>query len=250
MQIIIDNRVVHYQQAGSGRVVLLLHGWGDSLSTFKHLQAELSKGYAVTSIDLPGFGQSQPPDCAWGLRDYAVFLKQFLAKIGVADIYAVIGHSNGGAIAIEAIGSGNLRCERLVLLASSGVRNTDTGKKQLLKFATKLGKGTTAVLPRSARSVIRRKLYRTVGSDMLVAEHMTATFKKIISEDIQNTATQITTPSLLIYGANDTATPTTYGKALHEKIHGSKLVVLKDSGHFVHHDQTAEVQQAIIEFLG
>src|SRR5688572_7545347 len=102
MQVIIDTLLTNYESTGTGKVVLLLHGWGDSHETFARLASALAENYQVVRLDLPGFGKTEPPKEPWNLNNYARFLKEFLKKLNLVP-YAVIGHSNGGALAIHAI---------------------------------------------------------------------------------------------------------------------------------------------------
>ncbi len=87
MQVLIDDLVVHYERIGSGLVLILVHGWADSLSGFYEMQRSLGKDYDVIALDLPGFGQSSQPSKAWTLNDYAKCLSKFSVKLKV-DTYA------------------------------------------------------------------------------------------------------------------------------------------------------------------
>src|SRR5687767_7106943 len=114
MQVIVDSLLTHYEVHGKGRPVLLLHGWGDSAAGLQKLQAALARKHRVIALDLPGFGGTQPPENAWGLDDYAYFVDHFLAKTDTKQLKALIGHSNGGAIAIRGMARGWLSADRLV----------------------------------------------------------------------------------------------------------------------------------------
>jgi pimeloyl-ACP methyl ester carboxylesterase len=96
---------------------------------------------------------------------------------------------------------------------------------------------------------LREKTYTAVGSDMLVVEEMQDTFKKIVADDVRHDAAVITTPTLLIYGDQDHATPPRYGQLLHNAIPGSRLETLSGAGHFVHHDKEDQVEALVMEFL-
>ncbi|HUC87955.1 MAG TPA: alpha/beta hydrolase, partial [Candidatus Binatia bacterium] len=159
------------------------------------------------------------------------------------------GHSNGGAIAIRGLATGNLTAERLVLLASSGIRGTYNGRTKAIRFVTKLGKVVTAPLPASAKKRLRQQVYTTVGSDMLVAEHLQETFKKIITDDVRNDASKLKLPTLLIYGDKDSQAPISYGETFHKLISGSIFKVIPGAGHFVFLEKPKEVIQLMEEFL-
>jgi pimeloyl-ACP methyl ester carboxylesterase len=249
MQVIVDDLLVDYARSGSGQVVLLLHGWGDRVFGLQTLQQALEKQFDVIIPDLPGFGGSQTPAEVWGLDDYAAFLAAFLKKIGVKNVYALIGHSNGGAIAVRGLANKQLAADRLVLLASAGIRGTYKGRVKAVRYITKLGKMLVTPLPSGVKKKLRQKVYKTVGSDMLVAEQLQETFKKIITDDIKADAAKLSLPALLIYGNDDTQTPVSYGETLHGLIKGSKFEIIPGAGHFVHLEKHQEVMQLIKGFL-
>jgi pimeloyl-ACP methyl ester carboxylesterase len=248
MQVLINDLVLRYERIGNGPVVLLVHGWGDSLSSFYEIQRSLSKEYDVIAVDLPGFGQSSQPPKPWTLNDYSKCLEELLIKLKV-QTYALIGHSNGGAILITGLANNNLSANKLILLASAGIRDTDKTKKQALKVVAKSGKAITSVLPSSMKKNIRQKFYGRIGSDLLISPGMEETFKLVVGQDVQNDATKLDIPTLLIYGKNDQSTPVDYGKLLSSKIKGSQLKILDNAEHFVHTDQPHQVEKLIKEFL-
>jgi pimeloyl-ACP methyl ester carboxylesterase len=249
MQVVVESLLTHYETEGTGKLVLLLHGWGDSAAGLKGLQHALAKTYQVIAVDLPGFGNTEAPKGVWGLDEYAAFTGAFLQKIAAAPAYAIAGHSNGGAIAIRGLATGSLQADKLILLASAGVRGTYKGRVKILRYITKAGKALTMPLPKSIKKKIQKKVYKTVGSDMLVAEHLQETFKKVVTDDVRANAGQLTQPTLLIYGEKDESTPLWYGETYHELIPVSTLEVLPGAGHFVHLDRPTEVVKAIEGFL-
>lgn len=248
MQIVVNQLLTRYELSGKGRLVLVLHGWGDSLDGLAEVRRSLAAHYRVLAVDLPGFGQTQPPFTAWDLDDYAGFVRDFLAKLEVGRLYAVIGHSNGGALAIRAVGEGVIKPEKLVLLAASGIRQPHSARRLLLKTIAKAGNAATFWLPERYRQVLRRSLYGAAGSDMLVAPHLQETFKRTVRQDVQADAAAITLPTLLLYAENDRAVPPADGRRYHQLIKHSSLRLLP-GGHFIHLDNPADTLQAIREFL-
>lgn len=251
MQVIVDSLLTQYTHEGQGKkTILFLHGWADTAKTFVQLRAELSKEYTVIALDLPGFGGSQAPPKAWGLDEYATFVDHFLDKIRHKP-YAIVGHSNGGAIALKSLANGQLTASKVVLIASAGVRSTggQHAHRYVWNVVAKVGKLATVVLPKRVRSKLRSRLYTAAGSDMLVAEHMQDTFKKVVSEDIQSIAERVTVPVLLIYGDQDTATPPAYAHAFAQKLPNATLEIFHGAGHFVHQEQSYGVAQKIKDFL-
>lgn len=248
MNIIVNDLLVNYTRQGKGPVILMLHGWGDRLQTFDKVTALLEGSYEIIRLDLAGFGASQSPTGPWGLDEYADQVAAFLKKVNVKP-FAVLGHSNGGAIAIRAISSGKLNTDKLILLASAGIRSPAKGRKAAWRVVTKVGKTATMVLPRSAQSRLRSRLYASIGSDLLVVPGMEASFKRVTSQDIQSDARKITHPTLIMNGEHDTATPPDFAQKFHELIKDSKLVMLSGADHFLHQVFADEVTGTIKEFL-
>lgn len=250
MQAVVDGLLTTYQKGGTKKpTILMLHGWGDDHRTFAKLQTELTKTHTVISVDLPGFGTTQVPSQAWDLSNYAQFVAEFLRKLNIANLAAVVAHSNGAAVAIYGLAHDVFTADKLVLLGAAGIRDRQKGRRLIIKVIAKTGKVATIWLPAHHRKKLQKKLYGTVGSDMLVVPQLQETFKKTTRQDVQAEAKQLSIPTLLIYGGKDTATPPLYGEIYHNLIDGSTLEVIEGASHFVHHDEPAKVLNAIEEFL-
>lgn len=249
MQVIVDNILTSYKKYGSGKkVILCLHGWGDSTEGFASLEKFSLDKYTTILLDLPGFGGSGRPPQDWGLPEYGRFVGKFLQKIDLAP-GAVIGHSNGGAIAIFAIGTEIIAPEKLILIASSGVRTSTSLKKTLHMILAKIAKMLIFFLPKRTQRTIKKKLYTKIGSDYMVIEDMQEIFKRIVSRDILEDAERVKTPTLLIYGSNDFVTPLWQAKKIAGAIKNSKLEVIEGAEHFPHKDQPEKIKNLIEEFL-
>lgn len=241
--------MTNYTLTGKGKLILLLHGWGDSTAGLAELTKALNKNFRVLAVDLPGFGATQVPKETWDLDNYSEFLKELLKKLELDQPYTVIGHSNGGALAIRALSLKELQPKKLVLLAASGIRNNKQSKMLILKIIAKTGNIATIWMPERYRQSLRKSLYDTAGSDMLVAPQLEETFKKTVKQDVQADAKQIKVPTLLIYGADDQAVPAEYGLKFNNLIAGSQVVIIPNAGHFVHKDASQKVTEQIEDFL-
>lgn len=256
MQIIVDNILVNYQVSGSGsKIILLLHGWGSNSTAFSALSSELSKKYKIVALDLPGMGQSQLPPTAWNLDDYKNFVTSFLAKLNINKVYSIIGHSNGGSLAIKMAADKNLaanfKLSKLVLIGSAGIRYKQKLKKQIFKLIAKLGKGGLSILPlpASAKLKLKKKLYQAAGSEALDNPELEQTFRLVVGEDISPQAAKLKLPTLLIYGKQDADTPVEYGQILSSLIENSKLEVVEGGGHYIFLDQPKITLNLIEDFL-
>lgn len=110
---------VRYRVGGDGPPVLLLHGIARSLEDWTE-QHELLEGFRVYSVDLPGFGGSDPLPGRAALPPYAEHLRAFLDAVDERRPVHVIGNSLGGAVAMLLALRHPDRVRSLVLVASAG----------------------------------------------------------------------------------------------------------------------------------
>jgi pimeloyl-ACP methyl ester carboxylesterase len=248
MQCIVDNRMVGYDLAGKGKVIVLLHGWGANRKSLAPLMTRLSQPYTVLALDVPGFGESEKPVTDWDIGEYADWVQSALRKLDIKNVYALIGHSNGGAIAIK-LASNGFTLQKLVLLGSAGIRKHNSGKKLFYKAISKTGKLATLAFPAKLKTKVRDRWYKQIGSELYHAPGMEETFKKVTSEDMLVDAAMISVPTLLIYGSNDEATPPLYGRMYHEAIEGSELDIVEGVGHYSFVDKPDVVCRRVEDFL-
>lgn len=248
MRCIVDGLAVEYEDIGTGKAAVILHGWKDNLHTFDDIASALSGSFRIIRMDLPGFGGSDAPHGDWTLNDYVQFVKDFLEKVHIKpDIY--IGHSFGGRITIKGVATGALSAKKIVLISSAGIARRKTFKNFILAVLAKVGRAVTSIPPISFwKQKVRRRLYEAIGSDYFQAGNLGGTFLNIIKEDLSALAKTITIPTLIIWGSKDGATPPGDGERLHQYISDSKLHVVGGAGHFVHQERPKEVAKLIREF--
>lgn len=246
MNVIVDGLMTSYQKTGKGETLLLIHGWGDSAKTFSALADQLKGSYQIVALDLPGFGGSQTPTELWGTAAFADFTRHFIKKLGLKPL-AVVGHSFGGAVAIELAGNRPF-FKDLILLASAGVRNKKSLKSAASKVGAKTAKPLLLIIPRDKRDRLKRKVYDSIGSDALLLPHMEAIYRRIVAEDMRPAANQINIPTLLIYGSSDKATPIKDGHILNRAIRNSRLEIIM-AGHFLHQEEPERIASLIRDFL-
>ena len=109
-----------YVRAGSGPVVLLLHGLGCDHTTWDSVIESLSRRYTVIAPDLLGHGESDKPRADYSVGGYANGMRDLLTVLGI-DKVTVIGHSFGGGVAMQFAYQFPERTERLMLVSSGGL---------------------------------------------------------------------------------------------------------------------------------
>lgn len=251
MQIMVNGQLVQYKDEGKGAVIVLLHGWGANLGSFDGIAGYLSKKFRVIRIDFPGFGGSPKPADSWGVGEYAVLTAGVLAKLEIAHVYVIGGHSFGGRVIIKGVATKVLSADKLILIDTAGVRPAASAKKSVLQVVAKSGKLVTS-LPglKKLQPALRKKLYAAAGTtDYLEAEAMQKIFLNTINEDLLPLVSHITQPALLIWGENDTETPVADAYMMMNELSDGELLVVPDAGHFVYLDDPKAVQKAIEAFV-
>lgn len=240
-----------------GPPLLLLHGWGSSAEQMRAAAAGLEARFRVHNLDLPGHGRTPPPPEPWGVPEYAAFVADFLRGRGLAPL-PVIGHSNGGRIALFMASDERYAdlFSRLVLISPSGVRPQRPPSYYLKTAWVRLLKAPFALVPEPLRGRGLDWLRSTVfwqlaaSSDYQQAEGvMRETFVKTVTHHLDGRLARIRVPVLLLWGEHDTAVSRRQMEVLEREIPGAGLVVLEGAGHYGYLDEPATYQAAVEHFL-
>ena len=113
---------VAYRDEGTGEALLLIHGMAGSSDTWRAVMPRLAKNYRVIAPDLLGHGASAKPRGDYSLGAFAVWLRDLLDELGIAQA-TIIGQSLGGGVAMQFVYQHPDYCRRLVLIASGGPRS-------------------------------------------------------------------------------------------------------------------------------
>ncbi|HEV7943706.1 MAG TPA: alpha/beta fold hydrolase [Solirubrobacteraceae bacterium] len=247
----IDGLRVRHMREGAGSPVVVLHGWGASIETVASIVQVLRRIVEVHALDLPGFGESEAPHTPWGVDDYRRFLARFMDAVGVQSPAALIGHSNGGRVAIAMAASEPERVSRMILIDSAGIRPKRTFTYHRKVAMAKVGKHAARRLGAPGRKLRDLLVGRAASADYAAASpQMRPTFVKLVNSDLRELMPQVKAPTLLIWGDGDTATPLADAHLMERLIPDAGLVVLEGAGHFSYLDQPAKFARIAQHFIG
>jgi pimeloyl-ACP methyl ester carboxylesterase len=235
---------------GTGTPLLLLHGWGATKELMAPVAQRL-RGYRIVVPDLPGFGATPMPPQPWGVDAYAQWVLALLDRLGIERAH-VVGHSNGGRIAIALAAAHPGRVHRLVLTDSAGIRPHHGPRYHLRVRTFKLMRSSSRWqwLPASTRGSAQRRAAQGGSADYRAASgSMRATMVRLVNEDLRSRCATLTASTLLIWGDRDAETPLRDARAMERLIPDAGLVVFEGCGHFAYAEQPDRFCRIVDVFL-
>lgn len=251
-EIEIDGLQLHYDDTGKpeGNPVVLMHGWGCDHSTVKSIASILEPGMRVLNLDLPGHGKTPEPPEIWGVEEYTRLVENFITKLGLKKV-TLIGHSFGGRISIL-LSSRNDNVRKVVLVDAAGVK-----PKHKIDWYVKVYfyKTLKHVVPfilgrKQGQKVLEAYRKKSGSADYRNASPvMRAILSKCVNEDLKHVMPQIKAPVLLIWGADDTATPLSDAKTMERLMPDAGLVSFDGCGHYSFLDNPGGFRAVMREFF-
>jgi pimeloyl-ACP methyl ester carboxylesterase len=264
----IDGRRVRYVEAGSGEPVLLLHGYPQSLSCWRHQLPALAAGHRVIAADWPGFGHSDPPPDVPSYDNEIERVERLSAHFGL-DRFNLIAHDYGGFVGLGYVLRHPDRVMRLALL---NTRAHGVFRPWFYRFS----KGQHLMATHTARPARRLPLgamhrlalrrYRERGcfDEELLAEYLgwmdtpagrrtfVEFFKHYHVPQIPWLATgleRITCPTAIVWGDADAYIPFATARELADRIPGATLTRLRGADHYVMEERPDQVTSALTALL-
>jgi 2-hydroxy-6-oxonona-2,4-dienedioate hydrolase len=248
---------IHYLEAGSGPVVMLLHGLGGDVSNWAQNIGPLSQKYRVIVPDQIGFGKSDKPLINYRVATLVDFLDGFYKQVGVTRA-SLVGNSLGGwTVAAYALAHPE-KVDRLVLVDAAGFAVTGDLDPRVLNG---LNPSTRDAVKQVMGLVFYNKqMFESEAAvDAFFARKMAAgdgyTIQRFIDsitrgEDVLDKRLgAIKQPTLIVWGREDGLTPLAMGERFNKEIAGSQLLVIEKCGHVPQLEKSAEFNAALMKFL-
>lgn len=263
---------VAYRQAGSGPVLVMIHGIAGSSGTWVPVMPLLAERYTVIAPDLLGHGESAKPRGDYSLGAYASGIRDLLGVLG-HERATVVGHSLGGGIAMQFAYQFPQMAERLVLIGSGGLGKEVSPLLRALSLP-----GTEFLLP----VVLAPQIHDVVGSLGRVLGRFGLRSDPLLGE-VWNSWTRLTdvraqrafihtiravidvagqrvsardrlylaheVPTLIIWGDRDQVIPVAHAHVAHELMPGSRLEIVEGAGHFLPIERPELLDRLLRDFL-
>jgi pimeloyl-ACP methyl ester carboxylesterase len=267
----LHGRDVSYAEAGTGPVVLLIHGMAGNCENWRAVIEPLARHHTIIAPDLAGHGGSAPGAGDYSLGAFAAGLRDLLLTLG-HDRATLVGHSLGGGIAMQFSYQFPEYTERLVLVSSGGLGAEVSpvlraaalpGADLFIAATARAASGVGATVGRGLEAVGLRpnpdiaEVARGYAS--LADRHRRAAFlatlRSVISRRGQSVAAAdrlylaAGIPVLIMWGARDPIIPVGHGENAHDVITGSRLEIFDGVGHLPQLEAPARFVAVLERFL-
>jgi pimeloyl-ACP methyl ester carboxylesterase len=261
---------LHYEDQGTGKPVVLIHGWPLSGRSWeKQVPALLEAGCRVITYDRRGFGDSSKPSFGYDYDTFAEDLHSLMTELDLRDV-TLVGFSMGGGEVARYIGTyGTERVSKAVFMAAVPpflVKTPDNptgvdaavfdGIKQaiaadrpafLSKFLADFYSLDSLRGTRISDEVVRLSWNVAAGA----SPKGTLDCVSAWVTDFRNDLRRIDVPTLVIHGDDDRILPlAATGTPTQQTVKGSQLIVIKGGPHGLNWTHAEEVNRELLKFVG
>jgi len=250
---------IAYDIAGSGPLVVFLHGIGGNRSNWEGQIAYFAARFCAVAWDARGYGASEDPPQTLKFSDYTDDLVRLLDHLGGQRGH-LVGLSMGGMILQDFYGRYADRVATLALVDTSvgfGSVSEEVRRDFLARRLDPLERGlmpadiapgvVEVLMAKSATAVARQRM-RTSIEALRVAPYKQA-LHAIITTDFRAILPHINVPTLVIVGDEDVVTPPPEAEFLARNIPGAKLVTIPGAGHLTNIEKPEAFNAALEAFL-
>lgn len=255
-----DGLLYVYLEGGSGAPLMLLHGFGANKDNFTWVARHLTHRCRLIIPDHIGFGESSRPQNAdYSPTAQAKRLRAFAHALGIDRLH-LGGSSMGGQIAMTYAALFPGEVESLWLLDPAGVWSApktafqtvyaETGRNTLMaknvdEYAAVLK--TVMLDPPFIPRPIMNVLARERISNYALEERI---FQQIATDSVENRASHISIPTLIVWGENDRVLSVAAADHLHRLMPRSKRIIMRNTGHLPMMEQPKQTARDYLEFRG
>lgn len=258
---------LHYEEAGEGHPVVLLHGSGPGATGWSNFAGNieaLARQFHVYAVDMPGWGASDAATV--DQLDHVEAALQFLDALGIEKA-AFVGNSMGGATSLRFAVEHPDRISHLITMGppSPGPKlfSAGDGPTEGLKVLVQAYRDPSPeVMGKLVEIMVYDKRFATpellaARSDAALArpEHLENYLAGLPKGTPIPTwyrladLTRLTVPTLLIHGRDDRVVPYEHSLVLLAHIPDSRLVVLNRCGHWAMIEHPAEFNRLVADFV-
>lgn len=255
-----EHFLMHYLHEGSGLPLVLIHGGGMWLYSYRHNITPLSRSFSVYAVDMPGYGftRMKAPYLTMGTQAMTLALREFLDALKIEKA-SIVGHSWGGGWALAFAQEFPERVGKIVLINSSGIDQPDVFEWELLKVPV-LGRLMLRFLTLGmTRSRLELSFHRQGKVDDAMAQEVLLPMKIPANQraqasiaralcwaEVEGRLHELHHEVLLIWGEMDRYLDRSHVERFRERIADIRTEIISHCGHSAH-EESPEAVNALIE---
>jgi non-heme chloroperoxidase len=261
---------LYYEDHGSGRPVVLIHGYPLSGASWeKQVPVLLNTGHRVITYDRRGFGKSSQPTTGYNYDTFAEDLSKLVMHLKLRD-FALVGFSMGGGEVARYLGKyGSKGVSKVVFISSvppfllktpdnpegidggvfDGIVKAVVADRYAFftEFFTNFYNTDLLLGKRVSQQAVQASWNIAAGASAAASSACVPTWH----EDFRKDLNRIDVPTLVIHGDADRILPmAASGLRTAKLIKGARLVVVKDGPHCMTWTHADEVNHELMDFLG
>ncbi len=262
-QIIFRDKKIFYTVQGTGKPVILVHGFAEDSNIWQHQTEKLKDNFYVIAIDLPGSGQSEILDDNAKIEDYADAVKAIAdaeSETNGFRSFTILGHSMGGYVTLAFAEKYPSLVEAFGLFHSTAFADDDAKKEARKKGIEFIKNNGTELFLRSTtpnlfsektkkeNASLLQKLvndYKNISPKSLIQYYYAMMTRPDRTHALQNATKRV----LFISGKNDSVVPL---QAFLQQCHLpsiSHIYILQNSAHMGMWEEADVSTRRLFEFL-
>jgi pimeloyl-ACP methyl ester carboxylesterase len=247
-----------YRDDGEGPPLLLIHGVGSRLEAWDGVVARLRSAFRTLCFDLKGHGESAKPPGPYSAEGFAADAVGILDHLGIARAH-VVGFSLGGLVAQAFALAYPARLDRLVLLSTVAGRTPEEAARVRERldivasgipgahFESSLARWFTDEFRAANPALLAEYAAQNQANDPAA---YAAAYRVLALTDLAEDLVRIKAPTLIATGEGDQGSNPRMARLMHERIAGSRLVILPRLRHSILIEAPDRVATLLAEFLG
>ncbi len=250
---------MHYELAGQGNCLVMIHGYTDNLNLWYNQVPALSERFCVLTYDVRGFGKTEVTEADYSMGLFAEDLRALLEALGIESA-CVLGYSMGGRIALEfALAHPDMTVG--LILANSGIGETPSREMQERRqmMAGLLQEGDIEVISElmteasfspglKERNPEAYAKYKSIKMQNDPSEYLAIMQAIVGAIDSPVDFGSVRCPTLIIAGDRDGFMDVKVGEAMKEAIPDAEMHVLS-TGHAAMIEEPETYNRIVLDFL-
>ncbi|HOV68688.1 MAG TPA: alpha/beta hydrolase, partial [Clostridia bacterium] len=254
--------VIHYFEKGTGDPLIMIHGLGQSMYTFRKNIDELSRNFRVIALDLPGHGYSDVPETDYTIDQFTNALIVFMSVLRIEKAH-FFAFSTGAVIALNLAALYPEKVDRMILISPGGITKHYPFSIKALRMPiisdimltwgfTKKKIYNALLTAYFDRTMINEKMVEQIFEPFKNPETRDAfsiALRNFDDHIVYESLGSLTMPIYIFWGECDRWHPMEMLQEFAELLPFAFIATVRNSGHMIHEEKSREINRKVTECL-